>query len=89
MADADSEDLLIDTEYNLYVLSQEIDSDARYELPKLREKLDRATWLGPDMQGILIKHLDSAISDFRKDFDRRGAAWHLWKVHRALTGRNW
>ena len=37
MADADSEDLLIDTEYNLYVLSQEIDSDARYELPKLRE----------------------------------------------------
>ncbi len=69
MSDADREDLLIDTEYNLYVLSQDIDSEARYELPKLREKSDRANWLGSEVQGALIMHLDSAIREFREKGD--------------------
>jgi hypothetical protein len=83
------EDLLIDMEYALYVISQDIPGDAKDVLPELGRKLRAVSLLGLPHRDELVAHVDSALKALHANYNYRQASWHLWKVHRALTGRSW
>lgn len=83
------EDLLFDTELALYVISQDIPGDAKDVLSELRGKLLLGPPIATAHEPNLIVHVDAAVAALHSNYDYRLASWHLWKVHRALTGRTW
>ena len=81
------EDLLTETELALYLISQNIPGDAKFTLSQLRNKLVLEEPLPTTHAPNLVVHADGAIAALHSNCDYRMASWHLWKIHRALSGR--
>lgn len=89
MNDTTREDLLTDTELALYVISQDIPGDAKDALSDLRIKVLNEPPIATSHAANLVVHVDAALKALHSNYDYRLASWHLWKIHRALTGRTW
>ena len=84
----DDNKILITVELALYLVSQEIPGEGKDALLELKQDISLTSKLDPEKKQELLKHIDDAFAALKEDKYSQ-TSWHLWKIHRALTGRSW
>jgi len=84
----DDNKILITVELALYLASQEIPGEGKDALLELKQDISLTSKLDPEKKQELLKHVDDAFAAL-KEHKYIQTSWHLWKIHRALTGRSW
>jgi hypothetical protein len=84
----DDNKILITVELALYLVSQEIPGEGKDALLELKQDISLTSELDPEKKQDLLKHVDDAFAALQK-YNFTLTSWHLWKIHRIMTGRSW
>jgi hypothetical protein len=80
--------ILVTVELALYLVSQEIPGEGKDALLELKQAISLTSALDTERKQELLKHVDDAFVALQK-YDFKLTSWHLWKIHRTMSGRSW